>query len=213
MKGRVCVATSEARVYYSLVSRLRRAGLPFASLVPGGRRPDCDVVLTTGAEAGSFGPAAVPAELLDEDPFVFKGQILSRMDGGRETLLMGVDPGTRIGMATYYGDDSLEFCTLDSAEDLCAKAAGFAKVRARRFIVKIGNGSPAMAAALARSVSGMVPGAAVEIVDEAGTSVRGVKMRGVQGDQLAAARIAFRKGVPFSLPPRSPASGSPASPG
>jgi hypothetical protein len=212
MMGRLCVMTSQAKAYYSLVSRLRKAGLPFTSVVPGTRHPPCDLVLTTRAEAGSLGPGALPVELLDDDPFVFKGQVLSRLDGGRETLLIGVDPGRRIGMAAYYGSTNLEFNTFGSAQSLCARVAALAGgVPSKRSLVRIGNGNSALAVGLALSVAERVPNASIEVVDEAGTSARGVKMKGVQGDQRAAARIAFRKGVPFSAPPRSRASGGQAS--
>jgi hypothetical protein len=196
--------TSQARAYYSLVSRLRKAGIPFTSLVPGSRSPGCDLILTTRAEAPSFGTKALPEEELDGDPCVFKGQILSRLDGGGETLLLGVDPGRRIGVAAFYGDSSLEFSTLGSAEALCERVAAFVNnVPAKRSLVRIGNGSSALAMGLALSVAGRAPQAAIEVVDEAGTSVRGLRMKGVQGDQRAAARIAFRKGVAFSPAPKS----------
>jgi hypothetical protein len=42
------------------------------------------------------------------------------------------------------------------------------------------------------------------VVDEAGTSTRGMRMRGIQGDQMAAARIAFRRGVAFKISSRIP---------
>jgi len=200
----ICVATSQARVYYSLVSRLRRAGLRFVSVVPGSSLPECTLILTTGAEAGPFGQRALLVEELDSDPYVLKGQVLSRLDGGRETVLVGVDPGTRIGMAAYYGDTKLEFGTFDSAEDLCAKVVAFVtRVPAKRSLVRIGNGNPTLATSLATSLMGKAPNAAIEMVDEAGTSARGVRMKGVQGDQMAAAKIAFRKGIAFSKSSRT----------
>jgi len=208
---RICVMTSQARVYYSLVSRLRKADLPFISLVSGTRHPECDLTLTTRAESDTIGHSALPAELLDDDPFVFKGQILSHLDDGRETLLIGVDPGRRIGMAVYYGETSLEFNSFDSMEILCSRVASFVrKVPAKKSLVRIGNGNSALAMGLALSVTRRVPGAMIEIVDEAGTSVRGLRIKGVQGDQRAAARIAIRKGVAFNQSPRSRASGAPA---
>jgi len=202
--ARICVMTSQARAYYSLVSRLREAGLPFTSLVTGTRCSESDLVLTTRAEVGTIGPGALPAEQLDDDPFIFKGQVLSRMVGGRETLLIGVDPGRRIGMAAFYGGVNLEFSTFGSAEVLCSRVAAYAnKVPAKGWLVRIGNGNSALAMGLALSVVNRVPNAAVEIVDEAGTSVKGLRMKGVQGDQRAAARIALRKGIAFNQPPRN----------
>ncbi len=199
------MVTSQARVYYSLVSRLRKAGLPFVSLVPGASCDGCDLVLTTGPEASSFGRLAVLVEELDENPYVLRGQILSRLDGGRETLLIGVDPGRRIGMAVYYGDAKLEFGTFESADSLCSEVVAFvSKVPAKRSLVRIGNGNPNLAMSLASALADRLPGVTAEVVDEAGTSSRGLRMKGVQGDQRAAARIAFRKGIVFSREPRNP---------
>lgn len=199
MTNRVCVATSRARAYYSIVSRLRKAGIPFVSLVPGNEHPECDLVLTTAAEAEPYGIRALTIEALDEDPFVFKGQILSRLTGGKETVLIGVDPGARIGMAVYYGDTNLAFGTFGSIVGLCSKAGAFVRgVPSKGSMVRIGNGNPALAVKLAEALTKEVPQAVIEVVDESGTSARSVKMKGVQGDQSAAARIAFRKGATFS---------------
>jgi hypothetical protein len=140
-------------------------------------------------------------EELDDNPFVFKGQILSRLTNAREILLMGVDPGSRIGMAVYYGDANLEFATFDSIDGLRASVTSFIrKVPAKKTVVRIGNGNPVLAVALALSMLNEGPHVNVEVVDEAGTSARSVRMKGVQGDQRAAARIAFRKGVVFTRP-------------
>lgn len=202
---RICVATSQARVYYSLVSRLKEAGLPFVSLVPGSPLPECDLVLTTKAEASPYDPRALSVEELDKDAYIFKGQILSRLDGRRETMLVGIDPGTRIGLAAYYGEANLEFGTFGSVESLCARVVLFVRrIPARKALIRIGNGNPALAMKLATSFAVEAPDATVEVVDEAGTSARGVRMRGVQGDQRAAARIAFRKGTVFSKSSRTP---------
>ncbi len=193
--SRICVVTSNAGAYYAIVSRLRKAGLPFASLLPDSDHDDCHVVLTTSAEAGRFGGKAVALEELEDDPGVFKGQLLSRMGGGDEVLLIGVDPGSRIGMAVYYGETSLAFSTFNSTVKLCSRVGAFVRgVPAKKSVVRIGNGNPAQAARLVESVKHEAPKATVEVVDESGTSVRSQRMKGVQGDQGAAARIAFRKG-------------------
>jgi hypothetical protein len=195
------VATSHSRAYFALVSRLRQTQFPFQSLVPGMGFSGCDIVLTTKEEASRYGSRAMEFESLDENPFVMKGQILSRMTGGSEILFFGVDPGTRIGMAAFYGESSLEFATFESVEDLCARVSSFVRnVPAKRSLIRIGNGNPALTTRLASALSEKVPAATLEIVNEEGTSTRIAGMKGLQGDQRAAAKIAFRKGVPF-LPP------------
>jgi len=189
------VVTSKARAYYALASRLRRAGLAFASVVPGSDCRGCELILTTMEEASAFGSKALAMEDLDENPGVFKGQIVSRLGGTGDMVFVGVDPGKRTGLAVFYGETSLAFSTLDSVGALCTRVGAFARGLPRsKFLVRIGNGNAVMAAKLAEGLSRAVPRATIEIVDEAGTSVRTTRMRGVQGDQGAAARIAFRRG-------------------
>lgn len=193
----ICVVTSRARAYFAIVSRLRRAGLSFASVVPGSSYEGCSLVITTEAEAGQFGARAMALEDLDEEPGVFKGQLLSKLDGGIDVLLAGVDPGKRIGLAVFYGEVSLEFGTFSSAARLSQRVGAFVRgIPARRSVVRVGNGSPAAAAKLLELLKQEAGEAVIETVDESGTSVR--RMKGIQVDQGAAARIAFRKGETVS---------------
>jgi hypothetical protein len=204
--SRVCVVTSKARAYYSLVSRLRRAELPFESMVPGSDYRECALILTTSEEASALGPRAVALEDLDENPGVFKGQIVARLGGMDDAVFVGVDPGKRMGLAVFYGEAKLAFNTFNSVAALCARVGAFAAgLPVSRFVVRIGNGNRVMAAKLAEALRPAVPHATIEIVDEAGTSIRTAKMKGIQVDQVAAARIAFRRGeVVSSVRPRNP---------
>jgi hypothetical protein len=196
--NRVCVVTSKARAYYALVSRLRRAGLPFSSVLPASEVGDCELVLTTAEEAMTFGEKALALEDLDENPGVFKGQVLARLSG-EQVLLVGVDPGKRTGLAVFYGQTKLASNTFNSAAAVCSRVGAFARgIRSSRVLVRVGNGNRAMAARLAASLRKEIPGATIEIVDESGTSTRSSKMKGVQRDQVSAAKIAFRKGAVVS---------------
>jgi hypothetical protein len=196
--NRICVATSRARAYYALVSRLRRAGLPFSSVLPDSDQGDCELVLTTAAEAAQFGRRGLTLEELDENPGIFKGQVLSRLTG-EQVLLVGVDPGKRTGLAVFYGQTKLAFNTFNSAGAVCSRVGAFARgVPSSSLLVRVGNGNRLMTAKLVDGLSREVPGATVEVVDESGTSAGSSKMRGVERDQVAAAKIAFRKGVVVS---------------
>jgi len=193
--NRICVATSKARAYYALVSRLRRAGLPFSSVLPDSDLGDCDLVLTTADEAKQFGPKALVLEELDERPGIFKGQIVSHLGGEKDVILVGVDPGKRTGLAVFYGQVKLAFNTFDSAGAVCSRVAAFARgVPSSRVLVRVGNGNRSMASRLVDGLRRDVPAATIEVVDESGTSTGSSKMKGVQRDQVAAAKIAFRKG-------------------
>jgi hypothetical protein len=191
----ICVVTSEARAYYAIVSRLRRAGLPFSSVVPDSDFGNCDLVLTTADEVGQFRGKAVAIESLDENPGIFKGQLVSLLVGKSEVLLVGVDPGKRTGLAIFYGQTRLAFNTFDSAGVVCSRIGAFARgVPSSRLLVRVGNGNRPMASKLVDGLRREVPEATIEIVDESGTSARSRRMKGVQKDQVSAAKIAFRKG-------------------
>jgi hypothetical protein len=193
---RICVATSKARAYYALVSRLRRAELPFSSLLPDSDFSNCALVLTTAEEAERFGGRALVLENLDENPGIFKGQIVSRFARGGEVVLVGIDPGKRTGLAVFYGRTKLAFSTFDSVGALCSRVGEFARgIPSEKLLVRVGNGNMAMAMKIADALKKEVADATIELVDEAGTSVASSLMKGVQRDQVAAAKIAFRKGV------------------
>ena len=173
---------------------MRRAGLPFSSVLPDSDCDGCDLVLTTADEARKFGGRVLTLEELDENPGIFKGQIVSRMAEG-DIILVGIDPGKRMGLAVFYGQTKLAFNTFDSAGAVCARIAAFAKgVPSSRVLVRVGNGNRSMASRLVDGVRRDVPAATIEVVDESGTSAGSSKMKGVQRDQVAAAKIAFRKG-------------------
>lgn len=195
---RICVATSDGRAYYLISSRLRKAGMVFVSALPDQIAHDsCDVVITTNAEMWLFGENALPVEDLDEDPTVMKGQILARASDGEGDLLLGVDPGSRIGLAVFYGGKELASQTFNSRGALCRAVFELVnKIPNSQSTIKIGNGEPRMSAWLATRIRENLRGSLVEVVDEAGTSSRSARYRGLPKDQRAAARIAFRKGKP-----------------
>ena len=193
---RICVATSKARAYYTLVSRLRRAELPFSSLLPDSDFSNCELVLTTAEEAERFGGIALALEDLDENTGIFKGQIVSRLSKRGDVILVGIDPGKRTGLAVFYGRTKLAFSTFDSVGTLCSRVGEFARgIPSEKVLVRVGNGNMAMAMRIADALKQEVAGATIERGDEAGTSVASSLMKGVQRDQVAAAKIAFRKGV------------------
>jgi hypothetical protein len=166
-------------------------------MLPDDNSDECELVLTTSKEAHLFRRRDVMiGEELDSDPDVTRGQILSRLTGGGGTLLIGIDPGLRMGMAAFYGETKVASHTFNSMDRLCAavlKLVG--SVRAVRSTIRIGNGNPSIADTLASTLMAHLPDTTVEIVDESGTSLRHKRAKGMQTDQSAAARIAFRKGM------------------
>jgi hypothetical protein len=174
----------------------------FRSVVPGEAGiEDCDLILTTRQEAGRFADDdAIAVEDLDENPLVMKAQVLAKVDGAGRELVIGIDPGSRIGLAIFYAGVGLGFHTFNSRASLYKTIFGLVRrVPNSRCVVKIGNGSRELASKLASDIGRTLPGVSIEIVNEEGTSTRNVRFRSLPKDQGAAARIAFRKGVPCKV--------------
>ena len=200
------VATDDGHAYYDIVSRLKRTHLRFVSVSSGqGRHSAQDLLITSRMEAPAFGSNAVAIEDLDEDPIIMEGQILSRLlDESKRNLLIGIDPGSRIGVAMFYGGRELGAFTANSVEGSVATLLKLVeRVQATSVSVKIGAGEPKSSLRLARLLrERLPPPASVEIVDESGTSIGKHGAIGATKDQRAAARIAFRKGAQFNAPER-----------
>lgn len=163
----------------------------------------CDIVITTEEEAYMFGGKALLIESLDENPGVFKGQVLSRLGKEKDVVLVGIDPGKRTGLAIFYGRAKLAFNTFESATAVSSRVGAFARgMPTSELLVRVGNGNRLMSTRIVDALRKEVPTATIELVDESGTSAGSSKMRGVQRDQVAAAKIAYRKGdvVSRSLP-------------
>jgi hypothetical protein len=198
------VATDDGNAYYDIVSRLKKTHLRFVSVTPGQAvDPVRDLVITSRVEAYAFGENAVAVEDLSQDPMIMEGQVLSRLlDESRRDILIGIDPGSTIGVAMFYGGRELGAITSNSVErsvdSLVALVEG---VSHSSVSVKIGGGEPKTSLRLAQLLrERLPPSASMEIVDESGTSAGKRGAVGATKDQRAASRIAFRKGVQFSEP-------------
>jgi hypothetical protein len=206
MKG-ICVATDDSRAYYSVLSRLRNTDLRFTSVNPSDAlKEQCDLIVTTRDESRMFtGRTTVAIEDLDRDPLIMKGQILSMLSSNSSNssnnnknrdILIGIDPGSRIGLAIYYGDRRLAALTFNSIDNLMrfiVRTVG--AIPNSSVMIKIGDGSPRLSSAIAQRVAEEVSVARIEVVDEKGTSVSRSEDGGLKRDQNAAAKIALRKGI------------------
>jgi hypothetical protein len=194
------VATADSRAYYLILSRLKKTNLCFVSLTPAkaieeGFRP----VITTKRETGDLGLGSIAVEELDDDPLIMEGQILSHgLRQAKQVLLIGVDPGSRIGVAVFYGGVKLGSLTFNSVELLCRRIVDVVQgIPHDRALIRIGDGSPRQSRLIVEMIATRLPRAIIEIVDEKGTSTRHLK--GLTSDQVAAQRIAIRKGSVMKL--------------
>jgi hypothetical protein len=196
----VSVATSDSRAYYSILSRLKETNLRFVSLTPSQAADEVpEPVITTKSELGLFSVVSIPIEDLDENPLIMEGQILSKtLSESKRVILIGVDPGSRIGVVVFYGGSGLGSFTVNSVDSLQWRIVSVVRnIPHVRAIIKVGDGAPRLSKTIIRTMTEQLPEATVEIVDERGTTISKLKSRGLTKDQGAAEKIAFRKGTDF----------------
>jgi hypothetical protein len=194
----VGVATSDSRAYYSILTRLKETNLRFVSLTPAQASKEVpEPVITTKNEQPLFNVVSIPIEDLDENPLIMEGQILAKtISESKRVILIGVDPGMRIGVVVFYGGSCLGSFTVNSIDSLRWNVVGVVRsVPHVDVLIRVGDGAPKLSRKIVRDMTEYLPEARVEVVDERGTTINRVKSLRLTKDQRAAERIAFRKGV------------------
>ena len=161
---------------------------------------DGDLVLMTSSETPKdIKIQALYEDILDLEPTVIKGLIWQKLGTARypDELLIGIDPGKRIGLSIYYYEREIENSLYVSVPDLISHLVRIlAGLRAKKKIVKIGNGNMK----LARKITTLLnlrycSDFELEFVDESKTSVK-IKNYNQRGkrDMLSAKYISRREG-------------------
>ena len=136
-----------------------------------------DIVLTTLSEVPeSIKIPVLYEDILELEPTVIEGLIMQKLDSVHysDELLIGIDPGKRIGLSIYYYGREVEHSLHISVEDLVSHLVRIlAGLRAKKKIIKIGNGNMKMA----RKITNLLnlrycSDFEIEFVDEQGTSVK-----------------------------------------
>jgi hypothetical protein len=199
----VSVATLDSRAYYSILNRLKMTNLPFVSVTPAQAQVERrEPVITTRSEREFFIGTSIPIEELDENPLIMEGQILSRILTENKVLLIGIDPGSRIGVVVFYGNTRLGSFTAESIDLLRSELQGAVRrIPSIKTIVRVGDGAPRLSRSIIQMIKKDLPDVFIEVVDERGTTVNNQNSEGLTRDQGAAARIARRKGVLLTEPP------------
>jgi len=165
------------------------------------------VIFTTRKEA----PKTSPTPMLHEEIFekhstVIRGMILEKMEltFDNEELIIGVDPGSRIGLSIFYYGKEIESSLYTSIESLVSHIISvIAQLKAKRKIVKIGNGNMSIAKKIGTLLNlKFCSSFELEFVDEHKTSpkIKNYNQRGKR-DKLSARYISQREGYRhFVLP-------------
>jgi hypothetical protein len=190
--------TQNFAAYYELVQYLKERDIAFVSLafdqpVPPGVR----VIITTAEETGRI---AFP------DLALYRGDLQATVDQALETLqgrpqyttvVVGVDPGERPGIAVF-GDGRLLRTEQVMVPELVVDevARVMEALSAEHFIVRVGHGAGTLRDRIINELlrADRTSRASVEVVDETSTSP--VVRRDQSSDIAAAKAIALAHGVP-----------------
>jgi hypothetical protein len=193
----IVVATEDFELYHEVVRELRDRGVPFTTVTPGDPLPERTRVVVTArsdpppgsGEAG--GPRPGTVEHVVATPGDGRGAVedaLASLRGGQGRTVVGVDPGTRPGVAVLVGDVVVAafHVPLADAVDVVRREVADATDP----LVRVGDGARLQGARIVNDLDD-VP---VELVDETGTTPSlGTGARGM-GDVLAAVNIARIEG-------------------
>jgi hypothetical protein len=170
---------------------------------------DKRLILTTLQEAPKIASNFVLyAEEFDADPTVIKGLITQKLESGlyESTLVIGIDPGNRIGLSIFYYQKEIESSTYTSLDELISHIVRIlAGLKANRKIVKIGNGNMKIARQIIDRLNlSFCSHFELEFVDERRTSLK-IKNHNKRGerDKISARYITQRDGYRHLILPPS----------
>jgi hypothetical protein len=166
------------------------------------------LVLTTRKEA----PIECEKPMLHEDifenhPTVIRGLMIQKLSlGYEEELIIGVDPGQRMGLSIFYFGREIESSFISSIEELVLHIIEvLGGLRAKRKVVKIGNGNMKIAKDIVIMLNlKFCSSFELEFIDERKTSlkIKNFNQRGKR-DMLSAKYILQREGFRYSILPLS----------
>ena len=167
------------------------------------------MILTTRQEAPDVCEKPVLYEdTFEQHPTIIRGLMIQKLNLGydAEELLIGVDPGKRIGLSVFYLGREIESSVHSSVEKLVIHIVQvLGALRAKHKIVKVGNGNMAIAKQIATLVNlRFCSSFDLEFVDEQKTSlkIKNFNQRGKR-DMLSAKYITQREGYRQSILPLS----------
>ncbi len=198
MAVEIAVATLNSRLYFEVVSELKKRGLQFHSLKPTDDIPtEVRVVITSPEESGLIRHDIILAHQGRTEETVDRA---IRLASGKQTydkLSIGIDPGLTYGVVAVGDGKTLRSRICVSPKEVVQEVSGtLDRFEARARAVRIGRGSDSSQTELIRQIKKRLPfDVSLELVDEQRTSVVGRSpFRTGPRDVESAFRIALRKG-------------------
>ena len=208
--ARIGIATEIGRQYFRFSKILKDLDMNYDSILPNQiQNYDGDLVFTTQNEAPEY--SSIPLlfeDITTKQLAVVKGMIIQKLDSGlnEKTLLLGIDPGQRIGISVYYLGNQISNTFFISIEKLVEYLVTImAELNAKKKIVKIGNGDMIIANKILELLNlKFCSNFEIEFVDESNTTlkIKNYNQRGKR-DMLSAQFITQRNGYWHSVLPLS----------
>jgi len=202
VSNQIVVATVEGRPYYKIVSMLKSMNISFSSLSPEeASRTNAKIIITTKNEASLIRRKNLIYDFqLDTFPPLFKAKLLKNLSGNYldDVLVVGVDPGNRIGICVMYLHTELYGTVRSSIREAVKFIMNIlSHINSGKKILKIGNGDLIICNRIAQEIRNLYGSVRIEIVNEFGTS-RNIlpNCRGIK-DIGSARSIALRPGRIF----------------
>ena len=203
---KITVATLNAKSYYKIINILKLLHLNYEELSPSeALNSYSKFIITSKEESPIFKKSNIMIDSeLNDNPVIIKAKILKKLikTNTYDQLIIGIDPGNRIGISIFYLYDEIETVVLSTIES----AMNFiftilSEIHAKKKIVRIGNGNISMAKSIAFLIKSKFKDLVnVEIVNEHGTSSiqNSESNRRILKDKSSARLIAFRSGKTFN---------------
>jgi len=210
LKTRIGIATTYGKHYYRFSTYLKTLDLSFDSILPEEITDYTGHLIFTTREES---PKKCDKILLHEDIFeyhstVIRGKIIQKLNLNfeEEIIILGIDPGQRIGLSVFYYGQEIESSFHLSVEDFVFHIIQIlGGLRAKRKIIKIGNGNMEIAKQIVSMLNlKFCSSFELEFVDERKTSlkIKNFNQRGKR-DMLSAKYISQRDGFRFLILPLS----------
>ncbi len=199
----IVVATDDFEVYHGVVAALRDRDAVFTTVEPGDPVPErATVVVVASDDPRPDDGDDLTVVVADPDaPTRAVETALSAVRTGGGRTVVGVDPGTRPGIAVLAGETvvaAFQVPLSQAVEVVRDQVAGAADP-----VVRVGDGARLEGAEIVDALDDV----RVELVDETGTTPRlGQGVRGL-GDVLAAVNIARLEGDPVESRDVEPTAG------
>jgi len=209
-QNNIVVATVSGKSYFKFVNILKNLRLNFDSALPEEiKSSEKRLILTTVKESSNIQSNLILLDNeFDQDPIIIRSKIAEKLESGihDNSLIIGIDPGNRIGLSVFYLEKEIESSIFTSVDDLISHIVKIlVGINAERKVVKIGNGNMRVAKQIANLLNlRFCSHFELEFVDERRTSlrIRNYNKRG-ERDKISARYITQREGYRHLILPLS----------